>query len=104
MIKPEPESNKSEAVTPVGSGTVLAAPVRRHPDCAESDCQICMTDHHYLGLYIGLKSGGSMLTDWLGKYRTWLDKKGIPAEVNGWASRQAFDEKNVSAFIEDWCS
>lgn len=78
--------------------SVLAAPVRRHPDCAESDCDVCLHDHNHLGLYIGLKCGGSLLTDWLGEYRKWLDKQGIPAEVNGWASRQAFDGKNVSAF------
>ena len=103
-MKPELEANNGQRQPALSPASVLAAPVRRHPDCAESDCQICLDDHHYLGLYIGLNIGGSMLTDWLGKYRAWLDKKGIPAEVNGWASRQAFDKENVSAFIKDWCS
>ena len=81
---------------------VLAAPVRRHPDCAESGCQTCLDDHQALADFIEAKIGYSR--DWLGEYRAYLDAKHIPAEVNGWASRQAFDEKNVSAFIEDWCS
>ena len=100
LLKPVADALK--ATPPVGSGTVLAAPVRRHPDCAESDCQTCLDDHQALADFIESKIGYSL--DWLGEYRAYLDAKKIPAEVNGWASRQAFDEKNVSAFIEDWCS
>lgn len=84
------------------SSAVLAAPVRRHHNCAESDCRTCLDDHQALADYLQEKIGGCQ--DWLGEYRKWLDANGIPAEVNGWASRQAFDEKNVSAFIKDWCS
>ena len=88
-----------QTLAPAG---LLAAPVRRHPDCAESGCQTCLDDHQALADFIESKIGYSR--DWLGEYRAYLDAKHIPAEVNGWASRQAFDEKNVSAFIEDWCS
>lgn len=38
-------------------------------------------------------------SDWLGKYRSWLDKNGIPAEVDGWPSPEAKDEANIAAFI-----
>jgi hypothetical protein len=84
------------------AGQTLAAPVRRHPDCAEDDCRTYLDDHTALAAYIQERIGGC--NDWLMQYRKWLDAEGILAEVNGWASRQAFDEKNVSAFIKAWCS
>ena len=102
MNKPVIEADNGERQRALSSATLLTAPVRRHPDCAESVCQTCLDDHQALADFIEAKIGYSR--DWLGEYRAYLDAKEIPAEVNGWASRQAFDEKNVSAFIKDWCS
>ena len=96
------EADNCDAQSGLSPAPLLAAPVRRHPDCAESDCQTCLDDHQALADFIESKIGYSR--DWLGEYRAYLDAKKITAEVNGWASRQAFDGKNVSAFIEDWCS
>ncbi len=101
MITETTSPNGKEQAT-LAPATLLGIPVRRHPDCAKSDCEICLNDHESLAKYFQAKIGGCQ--DWLGAYRKWLDAETIPAEVNGWASRQAFDEKNVSAFIEDWCS
>jgi hypothetical protein len=39
--------------------------------------------------------------DWLCEYRKWLDTKGIPAEVNGWASAEAFNISNALTFINE---
>lgn len=77
----------------------IAIPIRRHIDCVWHECQICMSDHEALANYFEETIGYRTKTDWLGKYRQWLDANNIPAEVNGWASRQAFDPKNVKAFV-----
>lgn len=41
-------------------------------------------------------------TDILCEYRRWLDANGIPAEVDGWPSPEAYNQQNVNAFVEDW--
>jgi hypothetical protein len=40
--------------------------------------------------------------DMLSKYRQWLDKNKINAEVDGWPSSEAFDEANIERFAEWW--
>ena len=40
--------------------------------------------------------------DWLNRYRIWLDKNNIPAETNGWASKEAFNSKNIFNFINEY--
>ena len=39
--------------------------------------------------------------DWLGAYRTWLDKHIIRADVGGWPSPEAFSQINVRHFIKE---
>lgn len=40
--------------------------------------------------------------DMLSKYRRWLDQEGIPSEVEGWPSEEAYDETNILKFAEKW--
>lgn len=79
--------------------TETPVPVRRHPDCKDDSCPTCFADHAALAEYIREQSG---IRDGLSQYRKWLDDSGIPAEVNGWASHQAFDPNTVRSFIADW--
>ncbi len=79
--------------------TIITVPVRRHPDCADDDCPTCLEDHEALADYVRAQMGCA--GDWLRLYRLWLDAHDIPAEVNGWASRQAFDAGNIKAFLDE---
>ena len=74
-------------------------PKRRHPDCKNDDCKVCLEDHRALELYFLSQLWRG--PDWLGEYRTWLDKHKIPAEANGWGSREAFDPTNINAFVAE---
>ena len=40
-------------------------------------------------------------TDWLEEYRDWLSEKKIPYQERGWASLEAFNEKNIEQFINE---
>ena len=75
-------------------------PDRRHPNCKEPLCHACLEDHTALKYYFteALNIPGQ---DWLGRYRMWLDENNIHAEANGWGSCEAFDPKNIEAFIAD---
>lgn len=78
------------------------SPKRRHPDCPDHDCRICLEDHEALNAFLAHRIG--LRDDWLRRYRAWLEREGIPAEANGWASAQAFDTKNVAVFIDELLS
>lgn len=76
----------------------IAPPIRRHPGCDSCNCEICFEDHNRLQDYFEKVFG--LKNDWLSWYRRWLDENKIPSEVNGWASPEAFDKKNIEAFIK----
>lgn len=38
-------------------------------------------------------------TDVLSSYRRFLDESNIPAELEGWPTEEAYDEKNIKEFI-----
>lgn len=40
--------------------------------------------------------------DMLSVYRSWLDREGIPAEVNGWPSEEAYDFQTINRFKNWW--
>ena len=76
-------------------------PVRRHPDCDLAYCETCLADHTALARYLRRAVGFGPSVDALESYRSWLDRNGIPAETNGWASREAFSPKTVERFVEE---
>ena len=80
----------------------IVFPRRRHPDCARDECRTCLQDHDLLDAYLDAKTRDNHKHDLLGKYRSWLDRNKIHADTNGWASRQAWGQENVDAFIEEW--
>ena len=78
-------------------------PMRRHPDCQQDRCEVCLADHGALSDYLEamISPGSARHTCWLEEYRKWLDKHAIPAETHGWASREACDTINIEAFIKE---
>jgi len=77
-------------------------PIRRHLDCNDDNCLICLQDHDYLDNYFYHHLNNLCPPkDWLGEYRKWLDENEIPSEINGWASRESFIEKNIARFISE---
>ena len=81
---------------------MTATPRRRHRDCEEPDCRICLDDHSALLAYFEREIGHSSRSDWLGRYRSWLDAHGIPAETHGWGSREAWTETYIAEFIREF--
>jgi hypothetical protein len=77
----------------------IALPRRRHPNCEIEDCSICSDDHTTLNNYFEIEIG--YRADWLAKYRKYLDVNRIPSETFGWASIEAFDEKNILNFVDE---
>lgn len=45
---------------------------------------------------------GQPRVDWLGRYRSWLDRHGIPAEgEDGWPTPEAYDGDTLGRFIRE---
>lgn len=72
-------------------------PKRKHPNCKNPDCLICLYDHQHLERFF--KQIFNYDTDWLSKYRNWLDDHHINSETNGWASKEAYHTDNIKQFI-----
>jgi hypothetical protein len=77
-------------------------PKQRHINCQNTDCPICLEDHLAVGEYI--ENEINLHYDWLGRYRTFLDKKFKRSTETefGWATEEFFDAKNADEFIKDW--
>lgn len=74
--------------------------ILHHPNCELPKCEICMADHIDLQKELEKRTGNSRI-DHLGKYHGWMSQHGIPAETEfGWATPQAFDDNNISAYVE----
>lgn len=76
-------------------------PKRQHENCDNYECKVCLADHSALAEYFQYRLKNAK-EDWLMQYRRWLDANEIPAETNGWASKEAFAKENVDAFIDHW--
>lgn len=100
-IKAFIQDSQSKAEVPVGykEGIESNIPTRRHPNCKDSNCSVCLDDHDKLLKYFQQRLGQPH-QDFLRLYRKWLDDNEIPAEVNGWGSKEAFDPKNIELFVK----
>lgn len=77
-------------------------PEQRHPDCAEDRCRVCLDDMWALMAYFDATIG-DLKIDWLAKYRSFLDARGIPAESeHGWPLPVVYEHDNVLAFVREW--
>jgi hypothetical protein len=75
-------------------------PALRHKNCQDTECQACLEDHKRLEVHFA--NAINRRADWLGEYHGWLSDNGIKNETEfGWASSEAFDPKNIQAFIEE---
>ena len=72
-----------------------------HPNCQMSRCQFCLADHERLGHLLDELCHTSNKVDHLGKYHKWLSDNGIEPETEwGWATPEAFEDKNITAYVE----
>ena len=77
-------------------------PTPKHINCKEDSCMVCLKDCTDLAEYLEEKTE-IYDHDILGIYRTWLDKKKIPAETEyGWFTENVFNPETVNAFIKDY--
>jgi hypothetical protein len=79
-------------------------PVQRHTFCQMDYCETCLEDHMALEKYLDDKCKSSYPTDFLGKYRTFLDEhlSHCPETQTGWAHPACFEPHNIDAFIAAW--
>jgi hypothetical protein len=76
-------------------------PKQRHFKCEDDRCKICLEDSFKLADFLDEKTG-TMKIDHLGKYRSFLDNRGIPAETEwGWFTEDVFKKENIDAYIKD---
>lgn len=75
-----------------------------HPFCQRECCEVCLNDHYNLGEYLKSKCGNLSRVDWLGEYRTFMDKRmGHSTETKwGWGDPVIFKSDHVEAFILSW--
>ena len=73
-----------------------------HPNCKNDRCSVCMADHTALRDELEERTGLSHV-DHLGKYHEWLSKRGINPETEwGWATAEAFDDINITDYVNSW--
>jgi len=76
-------------------------PKQRHFNCEDDRCKICLEDCFKLADFLDEKTGINKI-DHLGKYRSFLDNRNIPAETEwGWFTENVFRKENIDAYIED---
>ena len=81
----------------------MKIPIQRHLFCRISRCAVCLLDCDALRDYLASKLGPHSPTDWLGEYRSWLDRAGIAAETEwGWGHPNFFKPVNIKAFCDYW--
>lgn len=74
----------------------------RHPNCQNNNCWICLQDHERLGQYLA-EAANNDTVDHLGKYHSWLSTHDIDPETEwGWATPEAFDPSNISAYVKEY--
>lgn len=75
---------------------------QRHPNCPKDRCQVCMDDHWQLMEFYREKTG-VVGEDHLGKFRTMLDRRGIPGETEyGWATEHWWNSELIQEYIDSW--
>jgi len=77
-------------------------PRNRHSMCPDEKCRICLADSMELRAYLEHETADTN-ADHLGRYALFLDRKGIESDSGyGWFSDEAFNERNIIAYIFWW--